>query len=64
MNNVNTTTTKKNINNNKRKRGIMENITVNGINLFEFSMEELENIKDTVQHMIDEKYAEENSESE
>ena len=42
----------------------MENITVNGINLFEFSMEELENIKDTVQHMIDEKYAEENSESE
>jgi len=48
----------------KRKRGIMENITVNGINLFEFSMEELENIKDTVQHMIDEKYAEENSESE
>jgi len=27
-------------------------------------MEELENIKDTVQYMIDEKYAEENSESE
>jgi hypothetical protein len=53
-----------NINNNKRKREIMENITVNGINLFEFSIEELENIKDTVQHMIDEKYAEENSESE
>ena len=47
-----------------KQRGIMENITVNGINLFEFSMEELENIKDTVQHMIDEKYAEENSESE
>ena len=42
----------------------MENIKVNGINLFEFSMEELENIKDTIQHMIDEKYAEENSESE
>ena len=42
----------------------MENITVNGINLFEFDIKELENIKDTVQHMIDEKYAEENSESE
>ena len=48
----------------KRKRAIMENITVNGINLFEFDIKELENIKDTVQHMIDEKYAEENSESE
>ena len=51
----------------------MENITVNGINLFEFSDKELEDIKKTVQHMIDEKYAndglalrqlEENSESE
>ena len=42
----------------------MENITVNGINLFEFDIKELENIKDTVQHMIDEKYSEENSESE
>ena len=42
----------------------MENITVNGINLFEFSIKELEDIKKNVQHMIDEKYAEENSESE
>lgn len=42
----------------------MENITVNGINLFEFSIEELEDIKDTVQYMIDEKNTEENLEEE
>tara|TARA_R100000458_G_C8096586_1_gene125051 strand:+ start:35 stop:181 length:147 start_codon:yes stop_codon:yes gene_type:complete len=40
----------------------MENITVNGINLFEFSIKELEDIKKNVQYMIDKKYAEENSE--
>ena len=42
----------------------MYEVKVNGIYLFEFSIKELEEIKNTVQNMIDEKYAEENSESE
>ena len=42
----------------------MDNITVNGTNLFEFNMKELEEIKDTIEKMIDEKYSEENVESE
>lgn len=42
----------------------MYDVKVNGIYLFEFSIKELEEIKNTVQNMIDEKYAEENSESE
>mgnify|MGYP003628949892 FL=1 len=42
----------------------MDNIMVNGTNLFEFNMKELEEIKDTIEKMIDEKYSEENVESE
>jgi hypothetical protein len=42
----------------------MDEITVNGTNLFEFNMEELEEIKDTVEKMIDSKYSEETDESE
>jgi len=42
----------------------MDNITVNGTNLFDFNIKELEEIKDTIEKMIDEKYSEENVESE
>tara|TARA_B110000285_G_scaffold123590_1_gene139629 strand:- start:314 stop:454 length:141 start_codon:yes stop_codon:yes gene_type:complete len=42
----------------------MDYITVNGTNLFEFNIKELEEIKDTVEKMIDSKYSEENDESE
>ena len=50
---------------NKQRGHKMEDyITVNGTNLFEFNIKELEEIKDTVEKMIDSKYSEENDESE